>query len=146
MTLWKTYYHLVWATHNRLPLITTASEPELYSYITRKSKTLDCPLHAIGGMADHIHLVVSIPPRLSTAEFVKHVKGSSSRFMNRAVLNQEFAWQQEYGVFSLGGKQLEQAIAYVNNQKQHHANTTCIRTLEPDVLNSSSPPSPSSHH
>jgi len=50
--------------------------------------------------------------------------------MNQMNLPHRFAWQREYGVFSLGGKQLDQAIAYVQNQKQHHAQETIIRPLE----------------
>jgi putative transposase len=87
MTFWRTYYHLVWATHNRNPFITPTIESELYSYVESKIRSFDCPFHAIGGIENHIHLI---------------------------------AWQNEYGVFSLGGKQLETAIVYVHNQKEHH--------------------------
>jgi putative transposase len=134
MTLWKTYYHLIWATHDRLPLITTTHESELYQYIRQQCSNLDCPLHAIGGTEDHIHLVVSIPPRLAIAKVVKQIKGSSSHYMNQTICKQGFAWQNEYGVFSLGSKQLEIAVNYVLHQKQHHAKGTTFRTLEPSAL------------
>lgn len=134
MTLWRTYYHLVWATHQRAALITETLEPELYRYIQSKARSLNCPLHAIGGMPDHLHLVVSIPPSLAIADVVMRIKGSSSHHLNRTYPNQTFAWQREYGVFSLGGKQLEGAIAYVNQQKYHHANQTVIVGLEPEAL------------
>ena len=132
MTLWRTYYHLVWATRGRAPLITADIEPELYRYVEAKTKSLDCLFHGMGGMEDHLHLVVSIPPRLAIAEFVKRIKGSSSRHLNQTFPHQTFAWQQEYGVFSLGGKQLGDAIAYVHHQKQHHGDGTLMRGLEPD--------------
>ena len=131
MTFWRTYYHLVWATRNRDPLITETIEAELYGYIQAKAKSLNCPIHAIGGMADHIHLIVSIPPSRAIADFVMRIKGSSSHHLNHTYPNQTFAWQREYGVFSLGGKQLQGAIVYVQNQKQHHTNQTVIASLEP---------------
>ncbi|WP_416666382.1 IS200/IS605 family transposase [Egbenema bharatensis] len=134
MTVWRTYYHLVWATHDRAPLITEAVEAELYSYIQAKIRSLHCPMHAIGGVADHLHLVVSIPPSQSIADFVKRIKGSSSHHLNRTFPQQTFAWQREYGVFSLGGKQLDRAIAYVNDQKHHHATGNLILGLEPETL------------
>ncbi|NET37335.1 MAG: IS200/IS605 family transposase [Cyanothece sp. SIO1E1] len=136
MTLWRTYYHLVWATRDRTPLITESLELELYRYIEAKTKSLDCLFHAIGGVADHIHLIVSIPPSCSIADFVKRIKGSSSHHINQSFRYQTFAWQREYGVFSLGGKQMERAIAYVQQQKQHHHNGTLIFGLEPNAFSS----------
>jgi putative transposase len=64
----------------------------------------ECQLHAIGGIEDHIHLIVSIPPKLSIADFAKRIKGSSARYLNQefAKDNYKFAWQHEYAVFSLG--------------------------------------------
>ena len=136
MTVWKIYYHLVWATHDRLPLIVPMVESELHDYMSGKSHSLGCRVHAIGGIVDHVHLIVSIPPNLSVSEYVKRIKGSSSRWMNQVELGQKFAWQREYGVFSLGSKQLEQAMLYVQNQKAHHAEGTMIRALEPDAIKS----------
>jgi putative transposase len=141
MSLWRIYYHLVWATGDRTPLITDRIGPELYRYIQAKAKSLECPVHGIGGIEDHIHLLVSIPPKLAIAQFVKRIKGASSRHINQTFPDQTFAWQGEYGVFSLGGKQLEGAIAYVENQKQHHANRTLIRALEPEFFNHPRKPS-----
>jgi putative transposase len=138
MTLWRTYYHFVWATYQRQALLTDDREALLYPYIKTKAKRLECNLHAIGGVADHIHLVVSIPPKLAIAEFVQKIKASSSHYLNHVdgLSNGEksFAWQREYGVFTLGGQQLARAIAYAEKQKHHHAKSTIIRALEPDVL------------
>jgi REP element-mobilizing transposase RayT len=132
MALWRLYYHLVWATKEREPLINSDREVKLYPYIIAKADDLGCIVHAIGGVEDHIHLVVSIPPTLAIADFVKRIKGSSAHFLNQAFsasLN-KFGWQEGYGVFSLGGKQLEQAVDYVKNQKAHHSNGTAIASLE----------------
>ena len=61
MALWRLYYHLVWATKERQPLITLEKEPKLYNYIIGKADALGSIIHAIGGIENHIHLVVSIP-------------------------------------------------------------------------------------
>jgi putative transposase len=131
MALWRLYYHIVWATKNRYPYITVDKESQLYSYIISKSDSLECIVHSIGGIEDHLHLIASIPPKLSIAEFVKIIKGSSSRFYNMELQNQvKFSWQDGYGIFSLGAKQLDKAINYVNNQKIHHYNNSVLSYLE----------------
>lgn len=132
MALWRLYYHLVWATKERQPLIIPNKEVELYNYIIGKADAIRCIVHAIGGIEDHIHLVVSIPPNISIADFVKNIKGSSSHYFNRDLStdSNKFVWQEGYGVFSLGAKQLDQAVDYVSNQKAHHLNNTALNSLE----------------
>jgi putative transposase len=132
MAFWRTYYHLIWATVDRQPLITADKESELYGYIIGKADGSGCIIHAIGGIEDHIHIIASIPPKLSVADFVKQIKGSSAYHMNHIPSTSElaFGWQRGYGVFTLGGKQLEEAKVYVMNQKVHHAEGTVIRMLE----------------
>ncbi|RZM79140.1 IS200/IS605 family transposase [Leptolyngbya iicbica] len=133
MALWQLYYHLVWATKERLPLIQPGWEADLYGYMIGKADSLGCIVHAINGTENHVHLVVSIPPTLAIAEFVKKIKGSSSNYRNKVTPlgGDRFQWQAGYGVFSLGKRQLDTAIAYVENQKQHHANQQLWMALEP---------------
>jgi REP element-mobilizing transposase RayT len=130
MALWRLYYHLVWATTERRPLITPDLEPDLYGYIIGKADALGCITHAIGGVEDHIHLIASIPPSLAISEFVQKIKGSSTHHLNQEKTRPKFGWQRGYGVFSLGSKQLADAIAYVENQKAHHQQRTTIAALE----------------
>ena len=139
MAFWRTYYHFIWATKERYPFISQQVEEELYPYMLGKVDHLGGIAHALNGVADHVHLVVSIPPRLAVSEFVKQIKGSSSHHISRTVpAASEFRWQDSYGVLSLGGKQLEVAIAYVNNQKEHHACNSTIPALEQDQSDSQS--------
>ena len=131
-TFWRTYYHLVWATKGRSPLITPDREAILYPYIQGKVDEMDGMVQAIGGMPDHVHLVVSIPPTIAVTDFVKRIKGSSSHYLNhhRSVRGDGFMWQRGYGVFTLGSQQCDRAIAYVLNQKQHHADNKTIAMME----------------
>jgi putative transposase len=136
MPLWSLYYHFVWATHDRLPLITPVREAPLYQFIQRRVDELGGCLHTIGGIEDHVHLVVSIPPSLALSESIKLIKGSSSRYLNVNYANPaaKFKWQQEYGVFSISKRNLNLAVDYAQNQKRHHAEGTTIAALEPDAL------------
>ncbi|KAM3102455.1 IS200/IS605 family transposase [Phormidesmis sp. 146-12] len=140
MPLWELNYHFVWATHQRLPLITPVRETILYHIIKARTHELGGCLHAIGGIADHVHVIVSIPPNIAPAEYVKAVKGRSSRYvnLNHPDLKPKFKWQEEYSVFSVSKRTLNAAIAYVQNQKHHHANNTISQKIEPDALSASS--------
>ena len=141
MSYWRLYYHLVWATKQRLPLIKPELEAKLHGYIIGKADYLGCITHAINGTENHIHIVASIPPSLSISQYVKKIKGSSSHHWNHTLANNldKFYWQEGYGVFSLGSKQLETAVNYVKNQKIHHSQGTVITALEKncDVPNTS---------
>ena len=70
MPYWKLFYHVVWGTKHRLPLIDPAWEKDLYGYIRGKATALECIPHAMGGMPDHIHVAISIPPKLSVATMI----------------------------------------------------------------------------
>ncbi len=135
MSLWRLFYHVVWSTKDRQPLITPDIEAELYGYMIGKADALECITHAIGGIEDHVHVVASIPPKLAVAEFVQKIKGSSAFHLNHRKPNYpgELHWQRGYGVFSLGEKNLDRAVNYVRNQKQYHHQAQTIALLERDI-------------
>lgn len=131
MPYWKLYYHFVWSTKNRLPLIDSTLEPELYRVIVAKAQDMGGFVHAIGGMEEHAHLAVSIPPKLAPAKFIGDVKGNSSHYVNHVVKPDfEFYWQDEYGVLSFGERNLPSVVRYIHNQKQRHADGTLIAAME----------------
>jgi putative transposase len=131
MPYWKLYYHFIWGTKNRLPLIDSDLEPELYRAIAAKAQNLGGFVHAIGGIVDHVHLGVSIPPKLAPAKFIGDVKGNSSHFVNYVIKPDfEFYWQSEYGVVSFGERNLASVVRYIHSQKQHHVEGTLIAALE----------------
>jgi len=131
MAFWRLYYHLVWATKQRVPLITADFEDQLYSFLVHKAGELGAYIFQVNGMPDHIHTILTIPPKLSVSEVVKHLKGGSSHFINsRGFIDSKFRWQRGYGVLSLGEKQRSAAEEYVRNQKQHHLHSTTNSWLE----------------
>jgi len=140
MPFWRTYYHLVWATKNREPLITEQVEPRLYAYLVHKAVELDAVVHAINGSHDHVHLIASIPPHVSVSQFVKLLKGASSHDLNQQGLDLRFAWQRGYGVLALGQKQRAEAEAYVRGQKEHHHQRNTIAWLERSADVDEAPP------
>jgi len=131
MPYWKLYYHFVWGTKNRLALIASSFEAELYKTIAAKARDMGGFVYAIGGTEDHVHLAVSIPPKIAPAKFIGDVKGNSSHYVNHVIKPDfEFHWQDQYGVFSFGEKNLSAVVKYIQNQKQHHADGTLIAAME----------------
>lgn len=122
MPFWKCYYHIVWATKNRQPMITPSMEAILFSAIRSKSEELRCPVIAINAVADHIHVAVSIRPALALVDWIGQAKGASSHTMNRAFdkLEDNFRWQESYGVVTFGARNTPLVVDYIEKQKEHH--------------------------
>lgn len=135
MPYWQLYYHVVWSTKNREPILTSEVEPIIYAFIRNKALDLEASVYALNGYLDHVHLVVSIPPKIAVSKFVGQVKAVASvRFNQSGHRCAPFYWQEEYGVFSLDRKRLPLFIAYVERQKEHHTNQQLIPALEKDAL------------
>jgi REP element-mobilizing transposase RayT len=123
--------HFVWATHDRLPLVTNDIEHRLHRYIEGICQELGCSVIAIGGMSDHVHLLVAMSNKISTAMLMKNVKGSSSRFISSTLKpGSWFAWQPNYAAFSVSPSHIEIVVEYIANQKIHHVNGTYNPELE----------------
>ena len=96
------YLHFVWATFNREALITPAVETQLYAVIAKKCEAFKCVVLAIGGMPDHVHLLLRVPASVAPADLIQEVKGGSSHAMNHQIAPaHHFRWQGAYGVFSV---------------------------------------------
>jgi putative transposase len=127
----RLYLHLVWATWDRLPLISDALERRLFRCIEAEAHSLDVRVLALNGMPDHVHLVVSLPATLAVADLAKQVKGASSRFVNEVVqLDTQFKWQGGYGAFTVSQGNLETVVAYVIRQKELHNKGTATSDWE----------------
>jgi len=127
----RLFYHFVWGTKSGEPLIAPQWEAALHNVIAAKASDLTAMVYAVGGIEDHIHLVVSVPPKIALSTFIGQIKGNSSHFVNHELyLDTVFAWQEEYGVVSFSGKQLDMVVKYAKNQRRHHADRTTIGLLE----------------
>ena len=125
------YLHCVWATWDRLPLITPQVEQAVYAAILAKCSELKCDGLAIGGMPDHVHLLVRLHTTVTVADLLKEVKGVSSHLVTHKVLpGQFFKWQGAYGAFTVSKATVPDVTAYVLGQKQHHAEGTVWEAWE----------------
>ncbi len=131
------YLHLVWATWDRLPLVSDVLEQEVYAAIRAKCDELSCPCLAIGGMPDHVHVLARLNTAVSVADLVKGVKGNSSHLVTHRVEPMEFfKWQGGYGAITLAKDDVSTVAAYIERQKQHHASGDLLDQWEQTTENS----------
>ncbi|MFZ6665231.1 IS200/IS605 family transposase [Peijinzhouia sedimentorum] len=117
----KLWIHAIWATRDRLPLISTQAEKKVHEYISSQLREQGCPVRIINGMPDHIHCLFLLNPQKSIAEIIKQIKGSSSHFINQNnLIEDKFYWQTGYAAYSVSESVVERLFRYIKNQKQHH--------------------------
>jgi len=115
------YIQLVFAVKHRDALIHQSWEERLYQYITGVVQNKEQKMLAINGMADHIHVLIGMKPSCCLSDLVREIKKSSTEFITENSLSKfKFNWQEGYGAFSYSHSQLDDVIAYVLNQKEHH--------------------------
>jgi putative transposase len=116
------FFHAVWRTKDSLPMITKEMRPRLHNYIKHRCcETAGVFCHAIGGMPDHVHLCVSVPPTLLMSDWVGELKGASSHHINHEFRPKSLQWQAGYGVVSFGKNNLDFVKEYIERQEEHHS-------------------------
>ncbi|SRR6266581_1551270 len=117
--------HFIWSTAGREPWIDTEWRNDLYGYIGGIIKNKNARLICAGGVKDHIHLYASLPSTITIADFVSVVKSNSSRWIHESFSRRRaFAWQEDYGAFSVSKSEENKVIAYIENQERHHSKRT----------------------
>ena len=121
-SLAKVLVHMVFSTKERRPMLRDAGlRAELHSYLGGILNNLQCQSIIVGGVEDHVHLLSSLSRTSAMADIVKEVKrGSSLWIKERAPAMADFAWQNGYGIFSIGYSQIEEVRRYIAEQERHH--------------------------
>jgi putative transposase len=114
------HYHIVSSTKNREAWVSQLIEDRVWEYLGGIARNNDIIPIKIGGIDDHVHLVVSIPPTLSISKAVQLVKGGSSLWFHQTFRRSAFAWQDGYGAFTVSKSQLPDVVRYVERQREHH--------------------------
>jgi putative transposase len=114
--------HVVFSTQCRRKTISKEFQPRMWAYIAGICKNHDILVHAIGGMDDHIHLLIQLPPSLPLAKAVLAIKSNSSRWANEQ--GNKFAWQQGYAAFSVSSSLVPAVVRYIQTQESHHKKMT----------------------
>lgn len=117
----KVWIHAIWATKERLPLISFSVEQKIYNFMYNEFAKMDCKARIINGMPDHIHCLFLLNSQKSVADVIKQSKGGTSHYINsEELINEKFSWQTGYAAYSVSESQQEKVYQYIKNQKQHH--------------------------
>ena len=122
------FYHLVWSTKNREPMINEEIKPVLIEVLKAKAVNLGCRIIALNCVPDHVHILLVIPPKLTVSMAINGLKGLSSHEMKP--YRQDFTWQHGYGIFTLRYSDLPMVEEYVKNQEKHHKIGTTVESWE----------------
>lgn len=110
--------HIVFATKGRKNLIAENKIQELFAYVIGIARNIGIPLLAIGGMPNHVHILIGVPSKMTYSAAISKIKANSSRFMRQT--NRNFGWQQGYGAFAVSMSQVDTVVRYIRNQAEHH--------------------------
>ncbi len=121
----KNLMHCTFSTKERYPFIESKLESNLWPYVGGIARANRMKALAIGGTADHIHALLSLPSMMSFAKAVQLIKGGSSKWVHETFPKyKKFEWQEGYGAFSVSASQAQKTIEYINGQKDHHRKKT----------------------
>ena len=129
----EVYLHVVWSTWRRQPFVTPDLQQRIYGALVNECAEVGADVIAMGGMPDHVHVLVRLPTTISIADFVRRLKGASSHLVTHVLRWPEpFKWQGGYGVFSVSKRHVPVVRDYVLNQEQHHRDGPLHPVLERD--------------
>ena len=124
-TYTQIYLQFIFAVQDRISLIQTGWEVELYKYITGIVQNNKHKLIAINGVPNHIHIFIGYKPHQLIPNLLQDIKGSSSKWINtQGFVKAKFRWQESYGAFSYSHSQIDSVVKYIMNQKEHHRKKT----------------------
>ncbi len=118
-------FHCVFSTKGRRPTITPALQERLWPLMGGVARERGIKALTIGGVEDHVHLLLSLPTTMSVAQAIQLIKGASSKWAHETFPEQNwFAWQEGYGAFTIGVSQTDATLAYIRSQPERHRQTT----------------------
>ena len=117
--------HIVFSTKDRAPILDASIRPDLYAYLATVARNDGCECYCVGGISDHVHLVIRLSRTLTIAHLIEELKTSSSKWLKtQSPALSQFSWQRGYGAFSVGPSDLEALRTYINDQEEHHRKRT----------------------
>jgi len=119
-TFLSLHYHIIFATKHRKPSIAAAWRDRLYEYLGGTVRGLQGIPEAIGGVDDHVHLLVALRATHTLADFVRELKKAATAWMKDQKLDLQFAWQEGYAAFTVSPTARGGVRTYIANQPDHH--------------------------
>jgi hypothetical protein len=120
-TMVKNYMHLIFHIKSTSVQMQQGDLPRIFAYIGGIIKELGGIPFIVGGMPDHVHLLITLPKNMTLVDLARITKAKSSRWIKTISSDYcTFAWQDGYGAFSVSPSILEKTVDYIKNQERHH--------------------------
>jgi REP element-mobilizing transposase RayT len=117
--------HVVFSTRNRAALMSKPWRSKAHDMLASIAHDRGFPTIVVGGVDDHVHLLMSLPKSQSISDCLRVLKATSSKWINDEFFpRRDFAWQEGYGAFAISPSHKEATIAYIENQEEHHRQRT----------------------
>jgi REP element-mobilizing transposase RayT len=123
------HYHIVFSTKGRAPLIADAWCSRLHDYIGGTVEGLGAVSERVGGVADHIHLLVGLKATHRLSDFMRELKKAMSIWVHDEIGLDSFAWQEGYAAFTVSATARDAVKSYIEHQTEHHRVKSCREEL-----------------
>jgi REP element-mobilizing transposase RayT len=124
-SLSRVILHIIFSTKDREPWLGSEVRPRMHAYLATLCRDLGGELVRVGGVADHVHIITTLPRTLSQAQLIEQVKKASSKWIKTLDPRYRgFFWQCGYGAFSVSPSQLDGVLEYIETQQEHHRTRT----------------------
>ena len=124
-SLSKVIVHIIFSTKDREPWLGLDVRPRMHAYLATVCRDLGAEVVRVGGVADHVHIVTTLPRTVSQAQLIEEIKKASSKWIKTLDARYRgFFWQRGYGAFSVSPSQLDAVVQYVKAQQEHHSTRT----------------------
>jgi REP element-mobilizing transposase RayT len=124
-TFFSLHYHLIFSTKERRPFIGAEWAPRMHSYLGGIIRGMNGVAEIVGGVADHVHLLISLRPVHCIADLMRDMKKDSSTWA-KTNFDRGFAWQEGYAAFSVSPSATNAVKKYIANQEAHHAKSSFV--------------------
>ena len=125
MSYVSSYFHCVFSTKERQLTIPPPLRDRLWPFMGGIARLNGMKAIEIGGMPDHVHILLSLPSTLSIAKALQLIKGGSSKWVHETFPEHRlFRWQVKYGAFGVSVSLSDKTIQYIKNQEEHHRKMT----------------------
>ena len=119
------FYHIVFSTKGRKDLIDRNVEERVWAYIGGIARKHQLIAIQVGGIENHIHVLILAKPKIAPSQIVQWLKGESSRWIHETFPElAKFEWQDGFGVFSVSKSNVPDVVEYIKNQREHHQKQT----------------------
>lgn len=121
-SLVQIYVHLVFSTKDRAPFLRDLPfRQRTHAYLAGICKNHDSTALSIGGVEDHVHLLIHLAKTIDIATLIRELKRDSSKWIKEENPRlADFHWQNGYGAFSVSPSHVAPLENYIADQIEHH--------------------------